>query len=93
MVKGLSKGGEIERGKAWVWLSPELFRHNAVGGIFRAGLEGGKGREGGGGGRGWSREGWKRRCVCGKYFLVGDWVSGDGGVFCGDSGILIHDSL
>lgn len=45
VIKGLSKGGEIERGKAWVLLSPEFFRHNVMGGIFRAGLEGGKKRE------------------------------------------------
>lgn len=50
VLKGMSKGREVERGKGWIALHPGFFVHDIVGGVFRnTGL--------GAGGKGWGSGG------------------------------------
>lgn len=51
MLKGMSRGREVERGKGWVVLHPGFFLHDMMGGIFRGTVSAG-GAEGKGKGRG-----------------------------------------
>lgn len=50
MLKGMSRGREVERGKGWVVLHPDFFLHDIMGGIFRgtASAVGAKGQDAGG---------------------------------------------
>lgn len=36
VLKGMSRGREVERGKGWVVLDPGFFVHDIVGGVFRS---------------------------------------------------------
>eukprot|EP00752_Nemacystus_decipiens_P009822 g8764.t2 len=50
VLKGMSRGREVERGKGWVVLHPDFFLHDIMGGVFRSTISavGAEGRGAGG---------------------------------------------
>lgn len=49
MLRGVSRGKEVERGMGWVVLRPDFFLHDVIAGVFGS-AGGGGGMEGSGAG-------------------------------------------